>query len=109
MALAPLVAALRRDLQTQPVLHEDETPLTISDPQKCRAKKGYLWACVSAAGSAREVVVYDCCAGRSGEHARNMLSGLRGTLLVDNYAGYKALFRPEDNGNRSGLPGARQA
>ncbi|QCT90335.1 hypothetical protein FEM44_13260 [Escherichia sp. E4742] len=32
--------------------------------QKGKAKKGYLWAYVSATGSERDIVVYDCLRGR---------------------------------------------
>lgn len=64
--LSPLAAALKRDLLTQPVLQADETPLQILDTQKGKAKKGYLWAYVSAAGSARDIVVYDLPAGTWG-------------------------------------------
>lgn len=103
-ALSPLAAALRRDLLAQPVLQADETPLMVLDTQKGKAKKGYLWAYVSAAGSAREVVIYDCCLGRSGQHARDMLSGWSGTLVVDDYGGYKALFRDEDENGDKRVP-----
>ena len=36
--------------------------------------------------------MFDYQAGRSGEHARNFLGDWQGHLLVDDYAGYKALF-----------------
>lgn len=35
---------------------------------------------------------YDCQPGRSGQYARDVLEGWRGTLVVDGYAGYQALF-----------------
>lgn len=91
-ALKPLSDALRRDLLCQPVLQADETPLLLLNPEKGNSQKGYLWAYVSAAGSARPVVVYDCQPGRSGAYARAMLEGWQGTLVVDGYVGYRALF-----------------
>lgn len=93
--LSPLAAALKRDLLCQPVLQADETPLQVLDTQKGKAKNGYLWAYVSAAGSERDLVVYDCRPGRAGEYARVMLAGWSGTLVVDGYAGYSALFSPK--------------
>lgn len=69
------------------------SPLQILDTQKGKAKKGYLWTDVSAAGSGRDIVVYDCRPGRGGEYARAMLAGWSGTLVVDGYAGYSELFR----------------
>lgn len=91
-ALKPLADALQRDLRKQPVLQADETPLLLLNPGKGKAQKGYLWAYVSAAGAEREVVVYDCQPGRSGQYAQAMLQGWQGTLVVDGYAGYQALF-----------------
>lgn len=38
------------------------------------------------------MVVYDCQPGRSGQYAQAMLQGWQGTLVVDGYAGYQALF-----------------
>jgi hypothetical protein len=37
--------------------------------------------------------VFDYTTGRSGSHAREFLGAWRGALMVDDYAGYKALFR----------------
>ncbi|HBE5680230.1 TPA: IS66 family transposase [Escherichia coli] len=102
-------AALKRDLLTQPVLQADETPLQILDTQKGKAKKGYLWAYVSAAGSVRDIVVYDCRSGRGGEYARAMLAGWSGTLVVDGYAGYSALFRGGQEGEPPEPSGIREA
>lgn len=109
VVLSPLAAALRRDLLRQPVLQADETPLQILDTRKGKAKKGWLWAYVSAAGSARDIVVYDCRPGRGGEYARSMLAGWSGTLVVDGYAGYSALFRDGQEGERAVPSGIREA
>lgn len=37
-------------------------------------------------------MVYDCQPGRSGQYAQAMLQGWQGTLVVDSYTGYRALF-----------------
>lgn len=91
-ALKPLADALRQDLLQQAVLQADETPLLLLNPEKGHSQKGYLWAYVSAAGADRAVVVYDCQPGRSGTYASTMLDSWQGTLVVDGYAGYRALF-----------------
>ncbi|MBK6618824.1 MAG: IS66 family transposase [Nitrosomonas sp.] len=38
------------------------------------------------------IIVFDYQAGRSGQHARHFLQNWQGHLMVDDYAGYKALF-----------------
>ncbi|MBC0234850.1 transposase, partial [Escherichia coli] len=67
------------------------------------------WAYVSAAGSARDIVVYDCRPGRAGQYAREMLAGWSGTLVADGYAGYSALFRDGQEGAPPEVPGIREA
>ncbi len=106
--LSPLAAALKRDLLRQPV-QADETPLQILDTRKGKVRKGYLWAYVSAAGSARDIVVYDCRPGRAGQYACEMLSGWSGTLVTDGYAGYRALFRDGQEGAPPAAPGICEA
>jgi len=90
VALAPLTAALRAELRTQPVLHADETPVAQLDPGAGKTKRAYLFAYRSA--TAAPIVVFDYCGNRSGKHASAFLGDWRGALLVDDYAGYKALF-----------------
>lgn len=102
-ALVPLAAALKRDLLRQLVLQVDETPLRVLNTQTGKAKNGYLWAYVSAAGSERNLVVYDCHPDRAGPYTRAMLAGWSGTLLVDGYAGYSVPFSPKADDGR-GLP-----
>jgi hypothetical protein len=38
------------------------------------------------------IVLFDFCASRSGQHAQRFLGDWRGRLMVDDFAGYKALF-----------------
>ena len=91
-ALKPLADALHHDLLQHPVLQADETPLSILDPGKGKTQRGYLWAYVTAQSAERAIVLYDCQPGRGGHYARDMLEGWSGTLVVDGYAGYQALF-----------------
>jgi transposase len=91
VALAPLVAAVRDELLTRPVLHADETPVAQLDPGAGRTKRAYIFAYRSA--DAAPLVVFDYCPSRSGRHAERFLDGWRGSLMVDDFAGYKGLFR----------------
>jgi transposase len=90
-ALEPLVAAMRQDLLRVPVLHADETPLALLDPGAGQTRRAYLFAYRSAIGDT-PIVIFDFCSSRSGEHARRFLGDWRGALMVDDFAGYKALF-----------------
>jgi transposase len=90
--LQPLADALREALLRQAVLHADETPVAMLAPGKGKTHRAYLWAYGTTEHDALKAVVYDFADSRAGEHARRFLEGWRGTLVCDDYAGYKALF-----------------
>lgn len=89
VALQPLVGALRRELLSHEILHADETPVEQLDPGAGKTKRAYLFAYRSAVAP---LVVFDYCSSRSGQHAQRFLDHWRGHLMVDDFAGYKALF-----------------
>ncbi|BBO99687.1 IS66 family transposase [Sulfuriferula nivalis] len=96
VALQPLVDRLTELLLARSVLHADETPVPQLDPGAGKTKKAYLWAYrtgdLASPSSAPPIVVFDYQPGRQGLHARHFLAGWQGHLMVDDYAGYKALF-----------------
>ncbi len=91
VALQPLADRLREKLREQVCLHADETPVDTLDPGNGKTQQSYLFAYRSTAGP--PIVVFDYADSRSGKHAREFLGDWRGALMVDDYAGYKALFR----------------
>lgn len=93
VALQPLADQLREKIRQQASLHADETPVQQLDPGKGKTKRAYLWAYRSndLSGSP-PIVLFDYQTSRAGQHAANFLHAWRGTLMVDDYGGYKALF-----------------
>jgi transposase len=91
VALQPLADRLREQMKAVAILHADETPVGMLDPGSGQTKRAYLFAYRTATGP--PIVLFDFCTSRSGEHARRFLGDWRGTLMVDDYGGYKALFR----------------
>jgi transposase len=91
--LQPLVDALREALLREAVLHADETPVAMLKPGNGKTHRAYLWSYCSTSMSAMKAVVFDFAQTRGGEHARVFLDDWRGTLVCDDYGGYKALFR----------------
>jgi hypothetical protein len=58
-----------------------------------QTKRAYLWAYRSnGLETGPPMVVFDDPTRRAGQHARDFLQGGRGPLMVDDFAGYKALF-----------------
>lgn len=96
-ALQPLVNALRTIIVRQGVLHADETPITMlnaaAKDKGSTTKKAYLWAYATTQYADIKAVVFDFAEGRSGHHARAFLEGWSGTLICDDYQGYKALIK----------------
>lgn len=90
--LQPLVDALRAEVLAQPVLHADETPVQVLQPGSKGTHRGYLWAYAPGVFQDLKAVVYDFTEGRSGAHARAFLADWQGSLVCDDYAGYKASF-----------------
>lgn len=97
-ALQPLVDALRTEILKQGVLHADETPITMLCAKQAlktgsASKKAYLWAYATTQHTDIKAVVFDFAEGRSGQHAKAFLDGWGGTLICDDYQGYKALIK----------------
>ena len=63
------------------------------DPGSGKTQRAYLWAYRSNdLESGPRIIVFNYQTSRSGRHARDFLDGWQGHLVVDDYAGYKALF-----------------
>jgi hypothetical protein len=90
--LQPLVDALKAEIFKHSVLHADETPVAMLKPGNKKTHKAYLWAYAPGAFEDLKAVVYDFCESRAGEHARTFLGKWTGSLVCDDYAGYKAGF-----------------
>ena len=97
--LAPLVQAMREDLLGCRVLHADETPVAMLKPAGKRdgkSHRAYLWSYCTGVWDGINAVVFDFAESRAGHNARRFLGideegrgGWRGTLICDDYAGYK--------------------
>ncbi len=90
--LQPLVDAMKAEILKHHVLHADETPVQMLKPGEGKTHRAYLWAYAPGAFEATRAVVYDFCESRAGEHARKFLDEWKGSLICDDFSGYKALI-----------------
>jgi transposase len=95
--LQPLVDAMRDDLLRHRVLHADETPVAMLDPGAGKTHRAYLWSYCTPGLQDERLVVFDFAESRAGRHPMEFLGhpgerAWRGTLVCDDYSGYKALF-----------------
>jgi transposase len=91
LRLAPLADALKQFILSYPVVHADETPISLLAPGKGKTKRAYVWVYRTTNYVAQRAVWFDFCASRSGEHPRRVLKDYCGTLVTDDYSGYHAL------------------
>ncbi|OZB68823.1 IS66 family transposase [Thiomonas sp. 13-64-67] len=87
--LQPLAQAVKELMLQGAVLHADETPVAELKPGAGKTHRAYVWVYRSAQ---QPLVAYDYRGSRGGEHAREFLRDWSGTLVVDDFSGYKALF-----------------
>ena len=90
--LQPLVDALKRDILSRSVIHADETPVQMLKPGQGKTHRAYLWAYAAGAHEDIKAVVYDFCESRAGANAKAFLDEWRGSLVVDDFSGYKQLM-----------------
>ena len=90
--LQPLVEALKAAMLQHAVLHADETPVAMLKPGSKKTHRAYLWAYAPGGFEDLKAVVYDFCETRSGEHCRDFLGAWKGSLVCDDFGGYKAGF-----------------
>lgn len=90
--LQSLVDAMKAQVLLHRVLHADETPVQMLKPGDGKTHRAYLWAYAPGAFEDTKAVVYDFCESRAGEHARKFLGEWRGSLVCDDFSGYKALI-----------------
>ena len=84
-----VIEMFQKELQNHLVHIADESPWGNLGKKKETKKKFYLWAVRNKLCTLFEI--YD---SRSQKVASNFLDGIRGVLLTDGYAGYKALASP---------------
>ena len=90
--LQPLVDALKSGMLEHAVLHADETPVAMLKPGNKKTHRAYLWAYAPGAFEDLKAVVYHFCETRAGENCRAFLEHWKGSLVCDDFGGYKAGF-----------------
>ena len=96
MHLAPLWQRLGERLKQQPILHIDETPVTQLSNVKHATKKAYIWAYRSVSTADATIIWFDYHSTRSGDCVQQFLQDWHGTVMVDDYAGYKKLIQQNE-------------
>lgn len=93
--LRPIHERLLSSIRSSTKIFADETTAPVLDPGRGRTKTGQLWAYARDdrpwGGADPPAVAYVYAPDRKAEQPIRHLSGFRGVLQVDGYAGYRAL------------------
>jgi transposase len=88
--LEPVYGDLKASVLASPIVHTDDTPVPVQDPERTTTREGRLWVYVSAPD--RRDIVYDYTPTHSRAGPSEFLGPFRGYLQADAYAGYDALY-----------------
>ena len=90
--LTPVYEQLHSELLTRDVLHADETTLQVlHEPGKKPQTESYMWLYRTSGDTDKPIVVYEYQPGRGAKHPKAFLTGYKGYLHTDGYAGYHDL------------------
>lgn len=90
--LEPVYEQLHRELLKRDVLHADETTLQVlREPGKAAQSNSYMWLYRTSGDTDRPIVLYEYQPGRGACYPEKFLSGYKGYLHTDGYAGYHNL------------------
>lgn len=86
--LRPLYDRLREQVMASEYIQVDESTLPVMDNERHKAVKGYMWAVRDALGGS--VYFHYDMGSRSGDTARKLVGGYRGTMQTDGYEVYES-------------------
>ena len=99
--LAPLFQQMKAELLRSRVIHLDDTPVNVQDPQTGQLSRAFFWTYVG--DEEHPWVVMDFRTDRSRAGPRDFLGNFTGTLQGDAYAGYASLL--QESAGRISLAG----
>ena len=86
--LKPIVAELKRDLLTDPLIQSDDTTVPYQGDRKGRTSKGFLWVFTRPYAE----VVFDFTTNHSREGPMNFLGDYEGFLQTDGHSSYNGVY-----------------
>ena len=82
------IEQLHKELLGRAVLHADETTLQVlHEPDKKPQSESYMWLYRTSGDTDKPIVLYEYQPGRGARHPKAFLTGFRGYLHTDGYAG----------------------
>lgn len=92
--LAPLVELMKAEVLASRKIHTDDIPVPVLEKGRGSTKTGRLWVYVG--DPEHEHIVFDYTPDRSRDGPRRFLSGYKGYLQADAYAGYDVVYAGQE-------------
>lgn len=92
--LAPLVDVMKTEVLASRKVHTDDIPVPVLEKDRGSTKTGRLWVYVG--DPAHEHIVFDYTPDRSRDGPQRFLSGYKGYLQADAYAGYDVVYAGQE-------------
>lgn len=89
--LEPIYEQLGKDVLAQPVVHTDDTPVTVAQDAEGRTVAGRVWVYADH----EDRIWYDFTPSRKRDGPARVLGDFKGFLQADAYGGYDQLFVPD--------------
>ena len=89
----PILKQMREEILAEPVLHSDETPVTMRLEEGKGKKTVYAWAWRNLQGNGDSKTLIEFRPNRSRAGPLGFLGRWSGTLITDGYSGYDAVIR----------------
>ena len=87
--LTPVYEQLHKELLTRDIIHSDDTSLQVlHEPGRKPENDSYMWLYRTGGYTDKPIVLYEYQPGRGAKHPTAFLSGYKGYLQTDGYAGY---------------------
>ena len=90
--LKPVCELLHHELLKRDIAHADDVPCQVlKEPGGKAQSKSYMWIYTTGNDGLPGMVLYDYRPGRSGNYAKEFLTGFKGYLRCDGYQGYNSI------------------
>jgi transposase len=92
----PVLTQIHKEMLEEPVLHSDETPVTLRLEDGQGSRQGYAWGWRNLQGTGPSKVLIEFKTSRSRDGPLSFLRDWSGTLITDGYSGFDEVV--EQNG-----------
>lgn len=88
--LSPLYEAMKGEALKSKVIHTDDTPVPVQDPERTKTREGRIWVYIG--DKEHPFTIFDYTPGHSRDGPARFLKGWKGHLQADAFKGYDHIY-----------------